>query len=48
MIDGLKMAKDPDELLFLLKEANELISIFVTSVQTARRNDEKKVIRNNE
>ena len=41
MIDGLKLAKDPGDLPYLLKEANELISIFVTSIQTARRNDER-------
>ena len=40
MVDGLGLAKDPNELAFLLREADELISIFVTSVQTARRNDE--------
>ena len=39
MIDGLNIAKDLQELAWLLKEANELISIFVTSVETARRND---------
>jgi four helix bundle protein len=48
MIDGLKLAKDVHELTALLKEANELIAIFVTSVQTARRNDEQKGIRNSE
>ena len=41
MIDGLKLVQDIDELAALLKEANELIAIFVTSVQTARRNDQK-------
>ena len=39
MIDGLQLTKDRHELSSLLKEANELISIFVTSVETARRND---------
>lgn len=42
MIDGLKLAKDPHELAALIKEVNELIAIFVTSVNTARRNDHKK------
>lgn len=42
MIDGLKLAKDPIELSALLKEANELIAIFVASVATAQRNDQKK------
>jgi four helix bundle protein len=42
MIDGLKIAKDPIELAYLMKEVNELISIFVTSVQTAQRNDQLK------
>ena len=42
MIDGLKLAKDTLELATLLSEANELIAIFVTSVNTARRNDQKK------
>jgi len=46
MIDALKLVKEPNDLPFLLNEANELISIFVTSVQTARRNDER--IRNKE
>ncbi|HZV70666.1 MAG TPA: four helix bundle protein [Saprospiraceae bacterium] len=41
MIDGLKLVKDNHELTALLKEVNELIAIFVTSVETARRNDEK-------
>ena len=41
MINGLNLAKDPIELAALLKEANELIAIFVTSVETARRNDQK-------
>ena len=41
MADGLKLAKDQQELAALLKEVNELIAIFVTSVETARRNDEK-------
>ncbi len=39
MIDALKLIKEPNDLSFLLPEANELISIFVTSVETARRND---------
>ena len=39
MINGLTMVKDQQELDFLLKEANELVSIFVTSVETARRNE---------
>ena len=39
MIDGLKLAPDPDEVKTLLKEANELISIFVKSIQTATGND---------
>lgn len=42
MIDGLKLANDPNELTALMKEVNELIAIFVTSVNTARRNDQKK------
>lgn len=42
MIDGLKLAKDPIELAALLKEANELVAIFVASIQTARRNDQQK------
>lgn len=46
MIDGLKLAKDPQELAALMQEVHELIAIFVTSVNTARRNDQKK--RNNE
>jgi four helix bundle protein len=46
MIDGLKLAKDPQELVDLMKEVNELIAIFVTSVNTARRNDRNR--RNNE
>lgn len=46
MIDGLKLAKDPQELAALMQEFHELIAIFVTSVNTARRNDQKK--RNNE
>ncbi|MGB3078280.1 MAG: four helix bundle protein [Saprospiraceae bacterium] len=41
MVEGLQLSKQPDEISFLLKEVNELISIFVTSVQTARRNDER-------
>ena len=41
MIDGLKLAKDPKELAALMKEVNELIAIFVASVNTARRNDQK-------
>lgn len=39
MIERLKLAKDLQELAWLLKEVNELIAIFVTSVETARRND---------
>ena len=39
MIDGLKLVPDTDLVQFLLKEANELISIFVRSIQTAIRND---------
>jgi len=42
MIDGLKLVKDPNELAALMKEVNELIAIFVASVNTARRNDQKK------
>ena len=42
MIDGLKLAKDTQELTSLLNEANELIAIFVSSINTARRNDQKK------
>lgn len=42
MIEGLKLSKDQVETSELLKEANELIAIFVTSVQTARKNDEIK------
>ena len=41
MIEGLNLANDLQELAWLLKEANELISIFVTSVGTARRNDRR-------
>jgi four helix bundle protein len=41
MIDGLKLVKDTQELAWLLQEADELIAIIVTSVETARRNDEK-------
>ena len=41
MIEGLNLVKDLFELTWLLKEANELISIFVTSVETARRNDRR-------
>jgi len=41
MIDGLQLTKDRHELASLLKEVNELIAIFVTSVETARRNDKK-------
>ena len=39
MIDGSKMSTDPDLEIVLLKEANELISIFVRSIQTATKND---------
>jgi four helix bundle protein len=39
MIDGLKLLPVPDPLVYLLKEADELISIFVTSVNTAIKND---------
>lgn len=42
MIDGLQLAKDKPELAALLKEVNELISIFVASVATAQRNDQKR------
>src|SRR5688572_27831268 len=38
MIDGLQLIKDRHELSSLLKEVNEVIAIFVTSVETARRN----------
>ena len=48
MIDGLKLTKDTMELTALLKEVDELIAIFVTSIETARRNDERKGIRNSE
>jgi len=41
MIDGLSLAKDTHEIAALLKEANELIAIFVTSIETARRNDQR-------
>ena len=44
MIGGLKLVKTMDELTSLLKEVNELIAIFVTSVETARRNDQKRNI----
>ena len=39
MVDGLKLSPDPDLVASLLKEANELISIFVRSIQTATKND---------
>jgi hypothetical protein len=39
MIDGMKLSPDPDLVKTLLKEANELISIFVKSVQTAIEKD---------
>ena len=42
MIDALKLLKEPNDLPFLLNEANELIAIFVTSVETARRNDARR------
>lgn len=42
MITGLELAKDIEEQTWLLKEVGELIAIFVTSVETARRNDEKE------
>ncbi len=42
MIDGLQLAKDTHELTMLLKENNELIAIFVTCIETARRNDQNK------
>jgi four helix bundle protein len=48
MIDGLQLAKDLAELAWLLKEADELVAIFVTSVETARRNDERLRISNSE
>jgi four helix bundle protein len=52
MVDGLKLARDPEDIIWLLKEADELIAIFVTSVQTAQRNDDsinkRKGIRNKE
>lgn len=41
MVEGLRLSPKPDKVSSLLKEANELIAIFVTSVQTARRNDQK-------
>src|SRR6187200_2117883 len=43
IIDGLNLVQDIDELAALLKEANELIAIFVTSIQTARNNDQKRI-----
>ena len=39
MVEGLQLLPDSDLVPSLLKEANELISIFVRSVQTATRND---------
>ena len=47
MADGLKLAKDQQEVESLLKEVNELIAIFVTCIETAWRNDQK-VIANSE
>ena len=39
MIQGLELSHNHAEQDWLLKEVDELISIFVTSVETARRND---------
>ena len=39
MVAGLNLNQHPDATQLLIKEANELISIFVKSVQTARKND---------
>ena len=39
MIDDLKLLPDSDLLAEVLKEADELIAIFVTSVRTATQND---------
>ena len=37
IIDGIKISKNREELVFLIDETNQLISIFVKSVQTAKR-----------
>ncbi|HEX5113008.1 MAG TPA: four helix bundle protein [Saprospiraceae bacterium] len=39
MIEALELSKDKNEQQWLLNEVNELISIFVASVQTAEEND---------
>jgi four helix bundle protein len=36
-----KLYKDEDKVLFAINEANELISIFVRSVETAQKNNQK-------
>ena len=38
-VERLQLIKDFDQVSLLLKEADELVSIFVRSVQTATRND---------
>jgi len=42
MIEALQLSKDIDEQRWLLNEADELISIFVASVQTAVENDQSE------
>ena len=41
IVDGVNLVPGEMDLLWLLQEVNELISIFVKSIQTARRNDER-------
>lgn len=41
IIDHAKLFKIQDKILFAINECNELISIFVKSVETAQKNDQK-------
>ena len=40
IVNGINLVKSVDKLKYLIKEANELISIIVTSIRTATYNDE--------
>ena len=40
IVNGINLVKSVEKLKYLIKEANELISIIVTSIRTATYNDE--------
>jgi len=42
IIHRTKLYKKVDEIIFAISESNELIAIFVKSVETAQKNDQKQ------